>query len=225
MFPRKPLSFRQQFAQASGLGKAAFAPTRALSQDAGMACETCSSVLAHLDCYPFPSPWPGPLRVRPFFAARRQSDADAVNDGIFQCSFPADSLDSFAIKTSDRGSQTCVNPSFSLPFSPCRLPAACKTRLRAGLPVRRLARLSPMRPAAAPSMARSSAVWPVLPPVASIWACRPATTNNLTAASAASPVRQGPTGQTARLALLHSAIRPRPGHHEGESHVQENPDR
>ena len=217
MFPRKPLSFRQQFAQTTGLGKAGFAPTRALSQDVVMACEACSSALAHLDCYPFPSPWPDPSRVGPFFltgsAPRRQSDADAVSDGILQCSFPADSLDSVAIKTSDRGSHPCVNPSFSLPFSPCRLPAACKTPRRAGLPVRRLARLSPMRPAAAPSMVRSSAVWPVLPPVASIWACRPATTNNLTAASAASPVRQGPTGQIARLALLHFAIRPRPGHH------------
>ncbi len=217
MFPRKPLSFRQQFAQTTGLGKAGFAPTRALSQDVVMACEACSSALAHLDCYPFPSPWPDPSRVGPFFltgsAPRRQSDADAVSDGIFQCSFPADSLDSTAIKTNDRGSQTCVNPSFFLPFSPCRLPAACKTPRRAGLPVRRLARLSPMRPAAAPSMVRSSAVWPVLPPVASIWACRPATTNNLTAASTASPVRQGPTGQIARLALLHFAIRPRPGHH------------
>lgn len=213
MFPRKPLSFRQQCAQPFGMGKAGFAPTRALSQDVVMACEAGLPALAHLDCYPFPSPWPDPSRVRPFFSAARQADADAVSDGIFQCSFAADKLDSAAIITSDRGSQTCVDPSSSLPFSLCRLPAACRTRHRAGLQVRRPVRLSPMRPAAAPSMVRSSAVWPVLPPVASTWACRPATTNNLTAASAASPVRQGPTGQIARLALLHFAIRPRPGHH------------
>ena len=213
MFPRKPLSFRQQFAQALGLGKAGFAPTRGLSQDVVMVCEVCSSAHAYLACYPIPSPWPDPCRVRPFLPARRQSDADAVCDGIFQCSFPADSLDSVAIKTSDRGSHICVNPSSSLPFAPFRLPVACKTPRRAGLPVRRPARLSPMRPAAAPSMARSSAVWPVLPPVASTWACPPATTSKLTAASAAQPVRQGPTGQIARLALLHFAIRPRPGHH------------
>ena len=213
MFPRKPLSFWQQFAQPSGMGKAGFAPTRAVSQDAVMACEAGLPALAHLDCYPFPSPWPDPSRVRPFFSAARQGDADAVSDGIFQCSFAVDKLESAAIITSDRGSHTCVNPSFFLPFAPFRLPAACRTRHRAGLPVRRPARLSPMRPAAAPSMAQSSAALPVLPPVASTWACRPATTNNLTAASAASPVRQGPAGQIARLALLHFAIRPRPGHH------------
>ena len=213
MFPRKPLSFRQQFAQASGAGEAGFACAARLAQDAIMASEAGFAASAHLDCYPFPSPRPDPSRVRPFFPKARQSNADAVSDGIFQCSFPTDKLDSVAIKTNDRGSHTCVNPSFSLPFAPFRLPAVCKTRPRAGLPVRQPARLSPMRPAAAPSMARSSAVWPVLPPVASTWVCRPATTNNLTAASAASPVRQGPAGQIARLALLHSAIRPRPGHH------------
>ena len=219
MFPRKPLSFRQQFAQASGLGKAAFAPTRALSQDAGMACETCSSVLAHLDCYPFPSPWPGPLRVRPFFAARRQSDADAVNDGIFQCSFPADSLDSVAIKTSDRGSQTCVNPSFSLPFSPCRLPAACKTRLRAGLPGPLRAPSSPMRPTTTPSPARSSADLRAQRPARFLPrnAVRPATTD-LTAASAASEtIHQGPIGVCPRLVLFHFADRRRPDRHEGRA--------
>jgi hypothetical protein len=103
-----------------------------------------------------------------------QDDADLVicNGKSFES--PWFALLSATITTPNRGSHTCANRLSSSPFSPPRLPAACRTRPRAGWPVPQPARSWPMQPRMTCLPARSSVVWLALRPAASNWVCRPA---------------------------------------------------
>lgn len=224
MFPRKPLFPRQVFAHASLRGETGFAPTQGLRQDGSVGGSDPKGHAPH--CYPFPSDWPGPLWAGLSFGRVQnlgRVSARSAGNGDFHLVSAANPVESGAITTNSRGRPSCGNLSLSFFLSPCRWPAACKTPRRAGLPVRRLARLSPMPPKAMRLTARSSAGLPVWQPAASIWACRPATdlpacgltafrqitgvfSNHLEAASRAFPA--GP------LSFL-----PRPGALKGESHV------
>ncbi len=164
MFSRSTAAFRQVFAQANPLRELGFAMLCGFGQDRSVAGDTAPSAPAGPDCYPFPSPWPDPLRVRPFLRAGTFGKAprDIAHDGIFQFDFPRKAVESGVITTRNRGSSSCVNPSFSSRFSFSRLPAACRTPDRAPLPVLRRAPSSPMRPTTMPSPAPSSVVWPAL---------------------------------------------------------------
>lgn len=128
------------------------------------------------------------------WAARRapawQDDADLVicNEKSFES--PCFALLSATITTPNRGSLTCANRLSSSPFSPRRLPAACRTRPPAGWPVPQQVRCLPTRPRMTCLPARSSVVWPALRPVASNWACRPA-------ARATEPDHLTPAGRVA----------------------------
>jgi hypothetical protein len=225
MFPRKPLFPRQVFAHASARGETGFAPTHGFRQDIQIGGSDPKGHAPH--CYPFPSDWPGPLWAGLSFGGNPRAArlfANPASNGDFHLVSAANPVESGAITTNARGRTSCGNLSLSFFLSPCRWPAACKTPRLAGLPARRLARLSPMPPKAMRLTARSSAVLPVWQPAASTWACRPAidlpacglpacglttaraSTNHLEAASRAFPA--GP------LSFL-----PRPGALKGESHV------
>ena len=187
MNARESLASWQESAQGFGPAQIGFAMRTGLRNDAGV------PVAAHISrdcgqaCYPFPSPWPGPLRVRSFFSdgssAQRRVVAVCVNDSFFRFASALVAVKSAGRTTTKRGSSKCGNPFFLSPFSPCRWLAVCKTRLRAGWQVLRLALPSRMSPTTMPSPALSLAALQALQPAASTWACRPAT--DLIAANAA----------------------------------------
>lgn len=201
MFPRKPLEFRQVFAQRAGGAETGFAPKQTFGQDADIG--GCGPKGLASDCYPFPSTWPGPLWVGPIFSVERglasagfrQRRADRAGYGEFHFSSGGKAVESDAITTTIRGNLSCgkLSPFFSSCRSACR--PACKTPRRAALPVQRLAQPSLTRPKAISSMVPSLAVLRALPLAAFRPACRPAT--DLTAAFAASTtIRKGQSGQS-----------------------------
>lgn len=222
MFPRKARAFRQEFASPLGQGETGFAATRGIGHGGQVARGSDPISSACRDCYPFPSPWPGPLRVGPFFCAGgppRRQVADGSGTRFFGFAFAPDSLESSPITKTNRGSLSCGKPSSSSLLPPCRWPAVCKTPRRAVLPGPLRAPLSPMRPTTTRLPARSLAALRGQPPAAcpprnAVRQATPAT--DLTTASAGSePFHQGSTGQAARLALFHFAVRP--GRHEGRA--------
>ncbi len=166
MNPRKPLSCWQIFAQGGALRKIGFALGRAVlhhgmhddhAAPADLRCDP-----AHSD--PFPSNWPGPQGFGPFFArgeagrlGRNSAQAGwgrAPRHGILPFVLQARALESGDITTPIRGTSSCGKSS-SFFLSQRRLPAACRTPARAGLPVRSLARPLPMP--------RTKTCWPVRP--------------------------------------------------------------
>jgi len=187
MNPRKPLASWQEFAQGFRPAQFGFAMRAGLRNDALV------PVAAHIlrafgqACYPFPSPWPDPLRVRSFFSGRsaalRRVVAVCVNDSFFRFASALVAVESAGRTTTKRGSSKCRNRlSLSL-FSPCRWLAACKTPPRVGLLALPLVPPLPTLPTTTRSPARLSVALRALQPAASIWACRPAT--DLIAANAA----------------------------------------
>ncbi|MEY4695777.1 MAG: hypothetical protein RIT14_205 [Pseudomonadota bacterium] len=172
------------------------------------------------DVIPSPILWPGPLKVRPPFplgpaTLTQRSPARGSADRM-----PATRLSrgfgflnavgalSWVQTTTLRGSHPCAHPLSSSPFCPPRLPAACKPRQSAAWPA-----LSPAWPWPMPwtktwLQARRLAPWPVRPPAASNWACRPANPTDLTAFGRPPSFVIGPSGQHARMALFVFASRP-----------------
>lgn len=208
MNPRKPLFVRQVFAQAHFWAETGFAPTQCFVQDTAIGGFGPFGP-AHHDCYPFPSSGPDRMSVGPFFSW--QAFADSQDDGIFKFSSARFAVESDVITTTIRGSLTCVKPSFSLPFCPRRLLAACKTPRRAALPVRLLVRRWPTLPTTTPLPALSLAALPVLHRAACRRPSAPAT--DLIAARAASHLSMRPVGASPRLAVRFSA--PRSGQIQG----------
>lgn len=176
MFPLNPLACWQEFAQSAVASGFRFASNRGKSNDGSSSAVLRLSALSSSNCYPFPSDWPGPKKAGPLFRTRYQRRiADALTIcGIY---FPSliNSLKSNAIKTNNRGRNTCVKQSLFFPFSPCRWLAACKIPRRAGCLARPLARGWRMLLAATFLQARLLAALAGLQLVASIWACLPAT--------------------------------------------------
>lgn len=132
------------------------------------------------DCYPFPSPWSGPVWVGPFFQRSKRAlgpkGAICVKRRFFRFDFSWLAVESASITTNNRGRiKTCVKQSSFFHCFQCRLLAACRTLRRAVLPVRRLGRRLPILPITARLRVRLSAVWPVRPLAALTWVCRPAT--------------------------------------------------
>lgn len=187
MNPRKPLASWQEFAQGFGPAQFGFAMWAGLRNDMAVPVAAHISRAFGQACYPFPSPWPDPLRVRSFFSGRsaalRRVVAVCVKGSFFQFASALVAVESAGRATTKRGSSKCRNRLSLSPFSPCRWLAACKTLRRVGLLALRLVRLLPTLPTTTLSLARSLVALPALQPAASIWACRPAT--DLIAAPAA----------------------------------------
>jgi len=187
MNPRKPLATWQQFAQAFGRAEFGFALVAGLRDDLLVLGAKPAPQRPVQDCYPFPTLWPDSFGVRPFFGAGGlpvwRLVASCVRARFFGFASLRETVDSAQRTTIKRGSSKCGNPLFLSPFSPCRWLAVCKTRLRAGWQVLRLALQSLMSLTTMPSPALSLAALQALQPAASIWACRPAT--DLIAANAA----------------------------------------
>lgn len=187
MIPRNPLATWRLFAQALRAGEFGFAPIAGLRDDRLVLGAMLAPQRPGQDCYPFPTLWPDSFGVRPFFATGAVSlwrlVASCAMTRFFGFASLQETVDSAQRTTTKRGSSKCGNPFFLSPFSPCRWLAVCKTRLRAGWQVLRLARPSLMSPTTMSPPARSLAALQALQPAASIWACRPAT--DLNAASAA----------------------------------------
>lgn len=206
MFPRRASPIRQSFASVQTGAQTGFASTRGLRHSGLVACLPRFGACGSRDCYPFPSTWPGPLRVGPFFcrAAARRAVADPVNALIFGFAFARDALDSGGITKTNRGSSKCGNPSFSSLFSPCRSQAACKTPRRAGLPVRQRALSWPTPPTTTRLPVPSSAVWPGLLRAAcqrrSAVSRAIRATDPRAASAATASAQSGSVGRIARLA-------------------------
>lgn len=111
----------------------------------------------------------------------RQCRADGAGGGKFPYDFAAFALKSASIRNAIRGSKPCANLLSSSLFSRFRFRPACRTQPRAASPVRRLARLLPMRWMKTWSLARRLAVWPAQHLAALTSACPLAT--DLTPAS------------------------------------------
>lgn len=148
-------------------------------------------------CYPSPSLRSGPSQAGPTLMGRPGA-ADCAG-GVKYCFESCDiAVESAAITTNLRGSIQCASRLSSLPFFPPRLPVACRTRRRAAWPVRLQALLSPTRLMKTSSPVRRLAVLPVLQPAASKSAFRPATRATEPLTDLAAFGRHRPTTRTIR---------------------------
>lgn len=214
MFPRKPLAIWQSFAQGSALAEIGFAGCAGLGNDARVP-DVAASLPVRQDCYPFPSPWPGPTRVRPFFRGpdARQA-ANRMKIGFLGFELVVDFVELLPITTNQRGSSPCGNLSFSLLCSQHRLPVAWTIRPRAAWPVRPLARFWPVPPTTTPLPVRSLAALPARRPARCLQpSARPAT--DLTAAFAAPSFitasrATAPAGRFSFVAPVRGPVRRKP---------------
>lgn len=125
MNPRKSLANWQEVAQGFFCARFAFARRAGLRNDGNMLGKAAFESLAEQVCYPFPSTWPDPSRVRSFFVALIQGRlgraiADAKNDCIFHFRSVKADVESSSIKTPERGLSKCRKNSSSWLFSRCR---------------------------------------------------------------------------------------------------------
>ena len=168
-----PQSFWHGFAQRLGGVCIAFAMVSA-ARHCLFACHWQSGHGARTQrCYPSPTLRSGPSQAGPILMGGSGDDCVGRQKNCFQ--IRAVAVESSAITTKQRGSTPCASRLSSSLFSLRPWPAACRTRRRAAWPVRRLARLSLTRWTKTCWPAPLLAGWPDLPPVASSWACRPAT--------------------------------------------------
>jgi len=174
MNPPNPLAFRHSSAQAGPRIQFGFAPTRAAGQSGRAGQRLPWPGLHSHTCYPSLTLRSGPSQTGAHPFHNRRVNADCVKVTTFRFESLWFLVDSLPIKTTNRGSQTCIKPSSSSLFSPCRCRPACRTLLRAGLPALPRARWSPMRLMKTWSPVPRLGRWPVQPPAASNWACRPA---------------------------------------------------
>jgi hypothetical protein len=135
--------------------------------------------LRSLRCYPSPSLRSGPSQAGPIlmFGPCKSGPCKSGRRADLKNRFQIRDLavESDPITTNLRGSSKCRSRLSSSPFLPCRWPVACKTPRRAVRQGRQQGFWSPMRPMETCLPARSSVALQVSPPVASSWACRPAT--------------------------------------------------
>jgi hypothetical protein len=175
MFPLNPLAYWQECAQATVASETVFASNRGTGDADGASAFLQNSAEGGRDCYPFPSDWPGPQKVGPFFSRPgKRRLADLWRGCGIRFSTGREPVDSGLRTTNNRGGPTCVKPFLSFPLLPCPWPVACKTLRRVGLLVRQLAQVWPMPLAAMRLQAPLSAALVVLRPVGSMWGCRPA---------------------------------------------------
>lgn len=152
MFPRTPKAIRQEIAQAKICADEAFATGLRVGNDGAVigGRTPCATVL--FACYPFPSNWPGPARIGPFFsgtaALLRRVVAICVNDSFFQFALPLVAIESAHRTTNKRGSSKCGKLLSSSLFLARRSLAAWAQAPRQNVPVPALSaarRLAPSR--------------------------------------------------------------------------------
>jgi hypothetical protein len=113
MFPPWAPIIRQRLAHGAVTTANAFASPPPFAQDGHKALAYAADGLFCDDCYPSPYPWPGPVRVRPFFVwGKWRRVADIVPLCSFGFYLAPNAVESGSIKTITRGSVTCVNRPF-----------------------------------------------------------------------------------------------------------------
>jgi hypothetical protein len=126
MNPRNPLAFWQDFACAPAPAGFAFAKSGRLRNADAMPKAAPCAPLCTYDCYPFPSLWSGPSRVRPAFSAGLQRrSADVIEKQKIRIEIAGNAVDTARRTKIQRGSSPCVNPLSFLHSLPFRSPAAC----------------------------------------------------------------------------------------------------
>ena len=126
MNPRNTLAFRLKFACALTRAAFGFAKSKPLRDDESLHSDASNPVACMVDCYPFPSCWSGPVRVRPvFFQATPQSHGLGRVLQKFQFKSARNAVESWAITTNQRGSSKCIKPLLFLPFARWLCLAAC----------------------------------------------------------------------------------------------------
>jgi hypothetical protein len=166
-------SFWHGFAQRSGSVCIAFAMVSAARHCRFAGHWQSGHGTRSLRCYPSPTLRSGPSQAGPILMCGSGHDCVGPYRNCFQIRDVA--VESSAITTNQRGSIPCVSRLSSSLFSQRPWPAACRTRRRAAWPARLLARLSLTLWTKTCWPAPHLAGWPDLRPVASSWACRPAT--------------------------------------------------
>lgn len=202
MFPPNILAFRHSSARPQSGERDAVAPNRSARQSWPTGSSLPWQGPFSLTSYPSLLLRSGPSQAGPRPFDDRQSNADCVTDAKFCFESRWFGVVSHLIKTNKRGSTKCASHlSFSL-FLPRRWQAACRTLRPAGLQGLQQVLWSPMQPKATSLQALSSAVLPVRRPVASKWACRPASrATDLIPACGRGRLSQRPSGQFARVAF------------------------
>ena len=181
MKPLIAIPFRQGSAKLASAGGEGIA-TGFAALHSSLAGDRPSRSLRSDLCTPSPSRRSGPSQAGPTSfpqASDRRGSAEGASVGAVPTSFRFNfrwfALKSRAITTNQRGSLSCASRLSFFPFSFFRWPGACRTPRRAAWPVLLPVPQSRTQWMKTWSLARHSAVLPVRPPVASSWACRPAT--------------------------------------------------
>ena len=122
MIPRKSLASWQEFAQSKICAQFGFASKTGLRNDMNASDAALSGRAIGQDCYPFPTSWPDPSRVRSFFSKLgfgRRVVANVVTMRVFRFASAVILVESGNRTTNIRGSSKCVKQFFSSPFSLC----------------------------------------------------------------------------------------------------------
>jgi hypothetical protein len=132
MIPRKSLASWQEFAQGKICVQFGFASWAGLRNDMNASAAADFGRRVGQNCYPFPTSWPDPLRVRSFFlnlglglnlGLAWQVVANVVTMQFFPFASAAIVVDSAYRTTNKRGSSKCGKQFFSSLFSLCHWPA------------------------------------------------------------------------------------------------------
>ncbi len=179
MIPLASIAFRQGSAKPARGGFESFALRAELGHSGRAGTRRCLGLRSDPST-PSPSRRSGPSQAGPTpFAPDRRGFAEAMRGDAQKATFRFNSrwfaVDSRATTTNQRGSLSCASRFSFSRFSSFRWPGACRTPRRAAWPVLSLVRPSRTRWMKTWSQVLPSAVLPVRPPVASSWACRPAT--------------------------------------------------
>jgi hypothetical protein len=122
MIPRKSLASWQEFAQCKICAQFGFASKTGLRNDVNVSGAADFGRRFGQDCYPFPTSWPDPSRVRSFFlnlGLGWQVVANVVTMRVFLFASAAIVVDSGDRTTNKRGSSKCGKQFFSSLFSLC----------------------------------------------------------------------------------------------------------
>lgn len=120
MIPRKSLASWQEFAQSKICAQFGFASKTGLRNDVNASAVALACRGFGQNCYPFPTSWPDPSRVRSFFlnvGSAWRVVANVVTMHLFLFASAAIVVDSGHRTTNKRGSSKCGKQFFSSLFS------------------------------------------------------------------------------------------------------------
>ncbi len=217
MFPLKSLLKWQKLAQLSPATKLRFAVSKGFCDVDGARRVAVNTSDSMQTCYPFPLPWPGPLRVRSFFLGawatqsvlRRRFGAWCAAGYSLAFQIRQNPIESALINNKRRGDLSCVKPLSFLALLPLACPAASTTTSRAVLPVLRRAVCWPMSPMATCLPARLLAALQARSVTTLAFAARATDLFAAFRAHLTYSTTQWPFAQSARVAILVSSPRAR----------------